>query len=432
MRSNRINSGHAMRVTFCAFDRPDYISGPNVWLQRALPELQARGIEPTVLFMVLGSGEPQDCNTLRSLRRHGIECSAIAWPMNTQQEIRWVLESLAHNPPDVFVPNLVVSAYYAARWMREAGIPTIGVLHSDQSFYRGLVDEFALGLPSYRLSAMVCVSRFLEQTLQQQNIGEMVVRWIPSGAPIANEMAQAPTDRLRFVYVGRLIEHAKRISELTHAFCRTVREVPGTEAIIVGDGPDRNSVEKIVTEEGSGLPVSFIGSLDSERVQEFLLTCHVVVLLSDYEGLPISLMEAMACGLPPICLRTRSGIPELVEHEATGLLVDDRGDSFVAAVRRLRNETGLWQKLSLGARDKIEREYSVQVSAALWDDLIHELHTKVARHTPVRVPRRLRLPATNPCLAREDLRKLATISLVRQKALGLMGDLRQRALRRLT
>ena len=52
-------------------------------------------------------------------------------------------------------------------------------------------------------------------------------------------------------------------------------------------------------------------------------------------GLPIALIEAMACGVVPICLQTRSGF---VEHGVTGLLVRDRGKDFIAAVQRLRQE----------------------------------------------------------------------------------------------
>lgn len=393
-----------MKVTFCAFDRPNYIGGPNVWLQRTLPALRDRGVEPHALFMILGGGTPRECPTIEALRRDGIPCTAVAWPMNTKKEIRWILESLSANPPDAFVPNLVVSAYYAARWVRQAGVPTIGVLHSDQSFYRGLVDEFALGAPEFRLSALVCVSKYLEAGLRAQ-VGAMPVRWIPTGAPLANVFAAAPQDRLTLVYVGRLIEHAKRISDLTRALCRAVREVPGTEAIMFGEGPDRGAVERILRDEAMGLPVTLAGLVDSDRIQEHLSACHAAVLLSDYEGLPISLMEAMACGVPPICLRTRSGIPELVEHEVTGLLVDDRGDSFVAAVRRLRDETGLWQRLATGARTRIEGEYSVQAGAAGWVEFLSELQAPTtAGSRRIRVPWRIPLPATHPSLAREDIR----------------------------
>ena len=129
---------------------------------------------------------------------------------------------------------------------------------------------------------------------------------------------------------------------------------------------------RIIKEEGA-TPVRLAGIVDAKRVQDELLACHVFALLSDFEGLPISLLEAMACGVVPICLNIRSGVPELIEHDVTGLLVDDRGDHFVNAVRRLRNEPGLWARLSRGARAKIEHGYSCAAVAGDWVQLFETL-----------------------------------------------------------
>ena len=96
---------------------------------------------------------------------------------------------------------------------------------------------------------------------------------------------------------------------------------------------------------------------------------HVLVLLSDFEGLPIALMEGMACGLVPVCFKMRSGIPELVEDGVTGLLVSDRGDEFVRAIARLHNDRNLWERLSLSARSRIAADYSLNACAEKWMDL---------------------------------------------------------------
>jgi len=136
-----------------------------------------------------------------------------------------------------------------------------------------------------------------------------------------------------------------------------------------------------------------------------MLQGHVLVLLSDYEGLPIALMEAMACGLVPICRQMRSGIPELVEDGITGLMVSDRGDAFVAAVRRLRDSLELWEKLSTAARALIEAEYSHEVCAAKWEAFLKELHKSARQRQPIIIPRRFQLPPIHPGLGREDNRK---------------------------
>src|SRR5262249_2044797 len=160
----------------------------------------------------------------------------------------------------------------------------------------------------------------------------ILVRSIPYGLPIPEDVAKKPNGRLRLAYVGQLVEERKRIAELTHALCRAVREVPGTEAQIYGEGPDRLVVEQILRKEGNGLPVHLVGFVENDEIPQHLLKCHAVVLLSDHEGLGLALLEGMACGVVPIALQRAPGVTEFVLDDVTGLLASNRGDDFVAAV----------------------------------------------------------------------------------------------------
>jgi hypothetical protein len=112
----------------------------------------------------------------------------------------------------------------------------------------------------------------------------------------------------------------------------------------------------------------------------------------------------MACGLVPICLRRSSGVLELVEDNVTGLLADDRGDDFVAAVRRLREEPGLWERLSAAARARIAADYSLERSAAQWAAFFAELRDAAAPRRPIELPSHFELPPVNPNLAHVDER----------------------------
>jgi glycosyltransferase involved in cell wall biosynthesis len=227
-------------------------------------------------------------------------------------------------------------------------------------------------------------------------------------------------------YVGRLVEEQKRISEVTRALCRVVQEVPNTEAVLYGDGPDRAKVEDILRNEGAGLPIRLEGRVPSEAIQDHLLKCHALVLLSDYEGLPISLMEAMACGVVPICLRIRSGVTELVEDRVTGLLVDDRGDGFVAAVRRLAANQESWQRLSQNARDKVCRDYSNEVCASRWEELFRELKAEAGAVGLPKIPVWLRLPPAKFHLAVRDHRQPPWHRLLLGRARGMAGKVKRK------
>jgi len=394
-----------MNVTFCAYDRPNYIGGPTTALRRLLPALPQFGCVPRVLFFTVGAAEGA---IAQALQRHGIGYLQTRQQAFTETHIRWILERMGEDPPDVFVPDYVVQAYYAGRWLRAAGIPTVAVLHGDDRYYDALLSEFVFGDPAYQVAGLVCVSQTLERNLRAKHPQlppTTLVRHIPHGVPIPQQVARPPDGRLKLAYVGRLVKINKQVSEMTRALCRVAREIPGTEAVLYGDGPSRSALQQILRTEGKGLPIRLAGNVDNDQIQSHLLDRHVIVLLSDSEGLPIALMEAMACGVVPICLRVPSGVLELVEDGVTGLLVNDRGDDFVAAVRQLRDEPGLWERLSRAARAKIEAEYSQEQSAARWAAFFEELRRNAGQRRPIEIPSRFDLPPVHPDLAHLDERK---------------------------
>lgn len=408
-----------MKVTFCAYDFPQRVGGPYTWLPRLLPALQRYGIEPRVLAI---SSEPRDeCLMLRALDDLGLPWQAIDLLAPTEHRIRWLLSALAAEPPDVFVPHLMVAGFYAGRWVRSAGIPTVGVLHADEPFYRAVIEEFVSGPEAQRLSGLVCVSQALADLARDRAGDGFAIRRIACGAPIPAATARFdPQGPLRIAYVGRLEDAQKRISDVTRAFCRATTDVPGTEAVIYGDGSDRATVEAILA--ASDAPVRLVGRVASDRLQAELLRCHAIALLSDYEGLPVALLEAMACGVVPVCLPIRSGIPELVVHGETGLLASDRGAGFVTAIRQLRADPARWQVLSQRARARVEIEFSIKTCAARWAEFLASLPRG---RGSVRVPGRLRLPPVRPEFAREDWRVPPWPRRLRRNARFYAGRLRR-------
>jgi colanic acid/amylovoran biosynthesis glycosyltransferase len=392
-----------MKVTFGTYDGYNCINGINAWLRRLLPSLRNRGIESEVLLITWAKDE--ECTTLPALRQMGFRCHVAPLPYYTEHHTRWILQTLAQHPPDVFVPNYMIPALYAARWIKAAGIPTIGVLHNDDAEYRSIQAEFVFGQPEYQLSAIVPVSQTLEQQVLDRSPKTIQVDRIPCGVPFPAQTTHSPSDRFKLVYVGRLSEEQKRISEVTQALCRAVREVPGTEAVIYGSGPAEASVKQILHTQGAGLPIRYAGRVDSDQMQAQLLENHAIVLLSDYEGLPVALMEAMACGVVPICSRIESGIPELVTDRVNGMLVHDRGDSFVAAVRQLRDNPQLWQTLSQAARAKIATDYAHDHSVDAWENRLRQLRSMNHLRQPIQIPQRLHLPPRQPDLISLDPRE---------------------------
>jgi colanic acid/amylovoran biosynthesis glycosyltransferase len=411
-----------MKVTFCTRDYANVSGGHNTWLCRFLPTLRERGLESRVLCF---QSSQEEFPTGHSLRQAGFSCTTVSESelKYTKQRMRWIFARLQEDPPDVFVINAVYpAAYYAGRWLRKAGIPTVGICHGGgmMNFYPGLLDKFVLGRAAYQVAAFVCVSKGLEEAVRARHPQRILIQTIPCGVAIQERMAQKPSGRLRLAYVGRLVEEQKRISEVTRALCRAVREVKGTEAKIYGDGPARASVEQILRAEGKGLPVQLVGFVEHAQLLQHLLKCHAVVLLSDYEGLGLALLEGMACGVVPIGLHGAPGVTEFVADSVNGLLVGDRGDEFVAAVRRLRDDPQLWERLARAAHAKAI-EFSVAACADHWQELLHTLVNSSGPRQPLQIPRWLHLPPVHPALSWLDPRPNQELMRRAQRFAGFLS-----------
>ncbi len=374
-----------MKITICAYDAPNNMDGPTSWLKRLLPFLKDHGIETRILFIAAHS---KKLPAFDYFRKQGYSCKLIYWELFNEEKIQAILNDIKEYPPDIFIPNYFPEACHAAKWVKKAGIPTIGILHNDDDFHIELVRSFASKGKEVALSAIVGVSKLITQVITDQNPDEkVVVKCIPYGAPLPSRTTRYNfNEKLKLVYAGRMVEPQKRISEVAKAFCRVAAEVPGTECVLYGSGRSLENVLNILNNQGKGLPVYYGGNIETEKVQEHLLQNHVFVLLSDYEGIPISLMEAMGCGLVPVCTNIRSGMTELIEDGKTGLLVNDRRDAFVAAIKKIKGEDGLWSEISHAARLKIEKEYSGDVCNNKWLEFLFTLGANIKTSSVLEIP----------------------------------------------
>jgi colanic acid/amylovoran biosynthesis glycosyltransferase len=367
-----------MRALFC-IGGPSAICGPNVWMTRHLPRLKALGIEPRLLYLAEAPDEP--CTYRTALAAQGIGSRAVRVTPYIDDQVIGVLEALAIEQPDIFVPNYSLAGYYAAPYARRAGIRTIGIVHSDDPYYHDMLDLFVQGAESERLDAVVSVSDFLYDLACAAATPPTRVLNATCGAPIEDETATAPDETLTLIYAGRLVEHQKRIARVAHRLCEATDAVPGVRAVLYGDGPDSDDVARIIDVRGAAGRVRIGGALGHHEILPAMRQGHAFVLLSEFEGLSIALIEAMACGLVPIVALMRSGTADVIVPGVNALVVDaDDPASVIAAVRRLREEPGLWARMSRAARETIvARGLTSDACAARWADLARALGPRTHR-----------------------------------------------------
>jgi glycosyltransferase involved in cell wall biosynthesis len=148
--------------------------------------------------------------------------------------------------------------------------------------------------------------------------------------------------------------------------------VPNATFIVAGDGPRRDQLEALARELGVADRVRFVGYRDD--VPALLAGCDLYVLPSLFEGLPVSLLEAMAAGKPVVATAVR-GTDEAVLDGATGLLVPPRDPvALAAAIRTVLADPALARRLAEAGRERARREFSagrmVEQVMELYDELL--------------------------------------------------------------
>ena len=171
------------------------------------------------------------------------------------------------------------------------------------------------------------------------------------------------------VAAGRLDEN-KNHAMLIHAFAKIAEEYPAVRLVIYGEGALRTALETLVEEKGLGGRISLPGNVSD--VADHICKARIFTLTSNTEGMPNSIMEAMALGIPVIATDCPCGGPSaLIEDGVNGLLVPV-GDAFALAdafrrifedrefeLRLRENARGITEKLS---PDRVDGEWEAYLN----------------------------------------------------------------------
>ena len=166
------------------------------------------------------------------------------------------------------------------------------------------------------------------------------------------------------VAVGRLAS-VKNYPLLIDALSR----MAAPRAWILGEGPERDRLQQLVTERGLGDRVRFWGF--QPNPWRFIARADVLVLTSRYEGFGNVLIEAMACGTPVVATRS-PGTVEIVTDGVNGLIVDHDAAAVAGAISRLLNDRPLRDRLVMQASQDV-RQYALPNVAERYDRLFQEL-----------------------------------------------------------
>jgi len=266
----------------------------------------------------------------------------------------------------------VVVATYHGSWEQPIGIAELAL--------RRLLDRHP--------SAIVANSRYTrERVAADLGLHSRDVRVIYNGIDIerfrpptpqqrqqARSLFGIPPDDIVVCSVARLYAD-KGVADVLEAIAAARGDGLALRAIIVGDGPERESLEAHAGTLGLQSRVRFVGARND--IPEVLAAADLFVLGSrTREGFGVAVVEAMAVGLPVIATAVE-GVPEVVVHERTGVLVPPRNPTALKrAVAELVEQPAVRRRLGRAARAAVERQFDVRrmvdAYSTLYDDLLRE------------------------------------------------------------
>lgn len=358
-RDGTIGTVRPLRVVLTTGIFPPDIGGPATHSADLQEELSRLGHSVTVATLWDGSGTERRPGMIRFPRRW-------PWAVRLAALATWLVR-YRHRYDVVYATGLHTEAVIGARI---AGRPPVVKIVGDPAWERGArlgltSDDFDLFQETRRGSVRLRAMRWardwsvrnatiltspsadLARTIEGWLDGPTDVRVIPNGVrSAAMDRAFAPDgDVLRAIFVGRLVP-VKRVHVLLDALVVS----PGVSLEVVGDGPERVRLQDRAREVGVLERVTFAGIVPHDEVLDRVAQSHVLLLVSEHEGLPHVAIESLACGVPLVALPV-GGIRSILRDGVNGIALPDASSGSVArALGRLRDDAELRERLSDGAR----------------------------------------------------------------------------------
>jgi GalNAc-alpha-(1->4)-GalNAc-alpha-(1->3)-diNAcBac-PP-undecaprenol alpha-1,4-N-acetyl-D-galactosaminyltransferase len=178
-----------------------------------------------------------------------------------------------------------------------------------------------------------------------------------------------PKNKRYLAAMGRF-DNQKGFDMLIKAWASIARKHLHWSLRLIGDGSDRETLEQLCREYQIEDRVEFSGWLADPT--SALCECDLFVLSSRYEGFPMALLEAMACGLPAVSFDCKSGPAEIIRHEVDGLIIPpDDVAALTAAMHTLISDEKTREEYAQRAVEVIER-FSIGKFLKRWEDVLEE------------------------------------------------------------
>ena len=269
---------------------------------------------------------------------------------------------------------------------RIAGVPVIcSALHS--TGWPDGVGKLNRMLTCITDGFIACASNHAQHMIDHEGFPRSKVFTIPNGVDterfvpkpeqrqwLRSQLGVAEDSKL--VGIVAALREEKNHQQLVDASSEILREYPNTHFVVVGEGPMRNSIETAIQERGLSAHFHLLGNRHDTHL--ILPALDAFALTSKNEANPVSILEALACGVPVAAPRVGS-IHETVLHEKTGLLTTPLDPFSTAdAIIRLLGNAAWSRQLGFRGRAEVEESWSLDAMVSGYERLIAFLYNQRA------------------------------------------------------
>jgi colanic acid/amylovoran biosynthesis glycosyltransferase len=304
-------------------------------------------------------------------------------PVYYRGELQVLIKMLRRRPADVMHIYFGHTGVHLLPFAREWKSPCVVSFHGMDIQPRPQTDGYDAQMAELLQIVPLVLARSKSLLLGLERLGcpKEKLRLNRTGIPLDQfpyRQRPLPQDGAwRFVQACRLIAKKGLLTSI-RAFAKFHEKHPNAKFRIAGEGPMKPELEATIAGLGLESAVELSGFLSQPDLAALYAGSHVVLHPSEMppdqnqEGVPNSMLEAMATGLP-VLATTHGGIPEAVTHERTGLLVDERDvEALFRAMCRMTEETDLLQQLgraaSLAVREEFEHRKQIENLEGYYDE----------------------------------------------------------------
>lgn len=282
-------------------------------------------------------------------------------PMQAYRAVQSIKKYIADFKPDIVhchssgagafgrlaVRGKIPTVYTAHGWGFNIGVP----------FFQSAASVLAEKVLSKFTTQIICVSQFVKDLAMHYHIAPQKKLTIIYNGIEALEPGHNDTEKVKITFIGRLAE-PKNPLLLLEAFNNLSQELKNkSEVLIIGDGPKNSQIVDFLKKNNLTM-VQMMGQLPRQDVLNILGNSDIFTLVSRWEGLPLTILEAMSLGLPVVASNV-GGIHEAVGPD-NGFLVDNTAQEISNALAALIGSKQVRVRLGQASYRKWHQQFSLK------------------------------------------------------------------------